>query len=204
MESTCTEIDTDIHRPVVGYVPLAFFDEENQRKVALFQKKLEEKFPNTLWTTPPEMLHITLMDWLAPLVQYEKDKDVHFGEIFEEYDVVLKNILSTVGKIDISFTTLNVKSRAIFLSGKDNGQMQYIRDRFLSEITLLPNTKKPPTIIHSTLARFVKKVELEEVEKFVSEQSLVFSQSITEFHLARISTMYQTNKEDVVKKYPLL
>lgn len=203
MEGEKTGIDTNISQPVLGYVPLAFLSDENQQKILIFQENLKNRFPGVIWNTPPSMLHITLLDWLAPLVEYGNDKDVLFQAIFPQYDAVLQEILQGIKKISISFKILRVKPNAIFLVGEDSGQMQSIRNKFLEQITLLPNTKKPPEIIHSTIARFLKEYNLQEVVDFVQEQKLEFSETVTEFCLLRVSTMYQIGEKQIIKKYPL-
>jgi hypothetical protein len=123
------------------------------------------------------------MDWVAPLVDYGKDKDLLFQSLYDKYDSVISNILNNVGEIHITFDTIRVSSGAIFITGHDNGQFQSIRDEFMDKIDLAPGTKRPPSIIHATIARFVQEIDLTIVQQFASNQGINFTQHIESFRL---------------------
>jgi 2'-5' RNA ligase len=187
----------------IGYVINSKLSTENQSTVSELQNKFNAEFSNTLWVPHPDALHITLMDWLAPLVDYGRDKDEIFHEIFEEYNAAISESLDGISPIAVEFGTINVSPDAIFLIGIDHGEYQTIRQRFLGKVSLLPNTKMPPKIIHTTIARFTKELNLEEVRNFASKQSISFTQIIERFRLLR-STDTKMEAHKTIKTYSLL
>ncbi len=200
---TKTVINTNIGQSVIGYMLNAPFSQENQIAIAEVQNQLSERFGDSLWCTPPETLHITLFDWLAPLVEYQQDKDALFKEIYESYNTVVERALGHIGPIKVQFYIIQVGPSAVFIKGSDNGQFERIRAYFLDNVTLLPHTKLPPTIIHSTIARFKAEVVLEPVQTFLSDVSIEINQTIPSFRLVR-ETIDPMLAFEVVKEYPLI
>lgn len=201
--SAKTSINHEINRRVNGYMINTVPTQENCQKVAIFQKKLAAQFGNTLWLTPPDTLHITLMDWIAPLVDYGTDKDVLFKGRFPEYDKVFTDIVRRQPPpITIHFDTLKVTPDAVILVGRDDGSFQRIRNDFLREIELLPNTKQPPTIIHSTIARYKTEQDLQPIIDFVATQDLSFDHIVTHFRLAQEQVVPMLDY-NLLKQYPL-
>jgi hypothetical protein len=104
--------------------------------------------------------------------------------------------------ITIHFTQLRVSPGTIFIVGNDNGEFQKIRDTFVKNVTLLPNTKLPPQIVHSSLIRFTRAIDLDAVESFVAHKNIDIAQEVTEFRL--VNTRKEPLLEfDVLKKYSL-
>lgn len=142
------------------------------------------------------------MDWLAPLVDYGRDKDKIFKEIFKEYDQLVGESVEGVGLIDVRFGIIGVGSEAIFIIAKDEGQYQTIRERFLGQVSLLSNTKMPPKIIHTTIARFFTAMDLQPVRDFAATQSISFDETINNFRLLRsVDTTMDAKK--IIKHYYL-
>ena len=189
-------------RQFIGYVVNSDFSEASQDRIAELQQKFRDQFGNALIISSPETLHITLMDWLAPLVDYGRDKDKIFKEIFEEYDRVVEKSVEDIGPIDVRFGTIGVGSEAIFLTGKDEGQYQTIRERFLGQVSLLPNTKMPPKIIHTTIARFSTVMDLQPVRDFATTQLISFDETINNFRLLRSADTTMDAKK-IIKRYYL-
>ncbi len=192
----------ELNQAVVGYMlnsPLSF---ENQAVIHDIQTALKQSLGDVVWCLPVDALHITLMDWIAPLVDYRKDKDEIFRDIFESYDVVFENILSSIKTISVAFSEIHVSAGAVYLRGSDNGEFASIRRRFLENVDLIPGTKQPPTIIHTTIARFKNAITLESVQNVVTTQSVSFTQIIDAFLLVR-ETKIPMLERTVIKNYPL-
>jgi hypothetical protein len=150
---TTTDSSSYVGQAAVGYMINTALDEVNQQPVRILQNQLVTAFGPVVWPQPVESLHITLMDWLAPLVDYGRDKDELYQQLLPDYDAVLTQLLSGAGPIAVRFHTVKVSPSAIFVVGEDGGQFSAIRKEFISKITLLPNTKQPPEIIHFTIQR---------------------------------------------------
>jgi hypothetical protein len=191
-----------IGRQALGYMVNTDVSTANQQAIQKIQDQLLASLGPALWVPSPETLHVTLMDWLAPLVDYGEDKRLLFVRIMPEYDHVLQDILGHVNSITITFDTVRVSPGAIFAVGHDTGEFQAIRQEFLSKITLLPNTKQPPSLIHFTIARFQREIPLTEVETLVEGLSLHIVQAVTRFRLIEEAQVPMLSFR-TVKEYPL-
>jgi hypothetical protein len=197
-----TIIGNDIGRQVTGYMINAELDDNNKTVIGTIQKKIVDEFGGAIWPAPRNSLHITLLDWLAPLVDYGADKDELFQNIRERYDEVLSASLARTATITVTFNTINVGRSAIFISGQDNGEFARIRQEFVDGVTLLPGTKLPPTIIHSTICRFNEEIEMPPIENLVDKLSIDLAQQISRFRLVR-ETVDPMLEFEMIKEYPL-
>ncbi len=192
-----------INKEAVGYLVNSGLSPENQSKVADIHEKLISKFGNNIWCPPPETLHITLMDWLAPLVDYERDKDVLFEEIRPTYSRSLEEAIAGIGSITVKFDVLHVSPGAVFSVGQDGGQLNHIRESFLNKVEeLLDGTKQPPNIAHFSVARFMAEVDIEDVEAVLEECSIDIIQEINSFRLIR-ETKLPMQQYEVIQEYIL-
>lgn len=197
-----TIVGKDIDRPVVGYMLNAELSLTNQRAIASIQENLTHKFGPAIWRAPAQSLHITLFDWLAPLVDYGRDKTDIFEEIYTEYDSVVSNAISKVTPISLRINRVKAGASAVWIEGDDQGQFRQIRGEFLSNIKLLPQTKLPPTIIHSTIARYRDEIDLEDVQKVVDGLQISLTQEISAFRLVR-ETVDPMLEFETIKTYQL-
>lgn len=197
-----TLINTDINKDVVGYMVNTDLSLDNQRAVAEICDRLANEIGPGVWFAPKETLHITLMDWLAPLVDYGEDKDQLFRKIKQDYDKVLMECLEGIGDIEITFDELRVSPSAIFMVGHDVGQFKTIRDNFMSKVELLPVTKVPPSIIHFSIARFSRELDFAFVEDWVKKEKLTIKQVVSNFRLVRENEVPMIGYE-AIKSYQL-
>lgn len=181
MESTSPY--TDLDKEVTGYMLNAALDSHSQEIIKHLQQMFNDEYGDLIYSLASNALHITLMDWVAPLVDYKTNKDALFNSLFPQYDSVLSEIIESVAQIPITFDTIGVSAGAIFLRGHDNGQFQAIRDGFTNRINLISGTKQPPSIIHTSIMRFNDEVDLKPIEVFASGLSIDFTQNINEFRL---------------------
>ncbi len=197
-----TVIGTSINQPFVGFMVNVEVSDENKAKITKVQKQLSEKFGDGVWHQPPESMHITLFDWIAPLVDYDEDKDMLFKKIFDEYDQVVTKALNDTEPITVTFDEIKLAPAAVFMVGHDSGGFDAARKYFLDHVELLPNTKQPPTIIHSTISRFTKELEFEPIEEYLKTVDFSITQTITSFRLVReeIDPML---KFKLIKEYTL-
>lgn len=193
---------TDKDREVVGYMINTGLGSNTTIKVTDIQEKLVEKWGKAIYCPPAKSLHITLMDWIAPLVKYGKDKDKIFSEIYPDYDRAFQESIENISPIKVSFDEIRVSSGAIFTVGTDSGEFRSIRDGFLERVELLPNTKRPPNIIHCTIARFNKSIELEPIKEFVGHLQLSTEENIQSFRLVK-ETRIPMLDYTVLSKYVL-
>lgn len=187
---------------VIGYIVNTGLSEQLQVVVRQIQDKLLEAFPDAIWAAPPESLHITLMDWTAPLVDYGQDKDELFESIKPKYMKALAGALDHQKSIPIQFDVIEVHPGAIIIKGRDDGSYQKIREKFLDQIALLPGTKEPPRIVHSTICKFMKDIDIEDVKRVLLDESIDLREEVAEFRLVRESKIFLQEYE-VVERFQL-
>jgi 2'-5' RNA ligase len=204
MELTSTSRDY-LNQSANGYMINTLLSESAQNQVKTLQDIFVSEFRDAIWMTPADALHITLLDWLAPLVDYSEDKDSIFERLYPQYDDVLTSILADVEPIDAIFNRMVVSSSAIAIVADEKSTAIFndIRQKFLEKISLLPNTKQPPNIVHCTIVRFVGEIALDSVKKIAITQDFSFIEQINGFQLVR-ETVLPMLDYSVVKKYPLM
>lgn len=185
-----------------GYVINSGLSKENISIIEKFQEALLQQFPSGIWCPPLESIHITLMDWLAPLVDYGKSKDKIFEEVFNEYDTVFCEITSKIKSFSVIFNSLHVTPNAIFAVGQDNGEYALLRNSFLSKVRLIEGTKQPPKIIHFTIARFTAALELKAITDFVSSYPINILENVEKFRLVKELQTPMVDFE-IIKEYTL-
>lgn len=192
-----------VAKPFQGYVINTVFSDENTRELETLIKEISTTFGDAVFPMPNVSLHTTLLDWIAPLVDYGgKDKEALFAQIQPGYDRALREVLSSFGPINVHFDELRVSPSAIIIVGHDNGEFQSIREQFLDRVQLLPGTKLPPTIIHSSLARFTESIELDLVKSFLATKTISFTQQVSDFRLVHTAKEPMLEFE-VLKQYQL-
>jgi hypothetical protein len=193
-----------LNKTALGYMVNTFLSSSSRQEIEKLQNKFATEFPDIIWSTPPETLHVTLMDWLAPLVDYTADKDVLFDDLFPVYDEALSRILKEGAPIHLVFNRLIVSPSAIAIVADENSTkiINDIRQHFLSEIKLLPNTKQPPNIVHCTIARFTGEVAVDDIGGIAESLAFLFDEVVDCFQLIR-ETQVPMKKYSIIKRYPL-
>jgi hypothetical protein len=169
----------------LGFVVNAAFSLENSTRISEWLEGLHRQTPEGLYTMGSEGLHITVLDWVAPLFDYAgTDKRSLYANLRESYDPAFRSITSSMAYFEVNFDEVRVTPGAIILLGHDNGQFQTLRGRFMGAVELPAGGKQPPNIIHSSLARFIApEIELSPVEEYANTHPLTLTQNISEFRL---------------------
>lgn len=110
--------------------------------------------------------------------------------------------MKDIGPIQVTFDAVKVAPAAIFIVGHDNGEFEQIRQYFLDNVELLPDTKRPPTIIHSTIGRFTEEIEPEPLQDFLAGIEVLFTETITTFRLVK-ETVDPLLEFETIKEYKL-
>lgn len=188
----------------LGFVINASFSLDNASKLNIWLQGLNDLVSEGIYAMTSEGLHITVLDWVAPLSDYDgADKRNLFEKLYPSYDMAFKSILDTIDPFNIEFSELRVTPGAIILVGHDNGQFQTLRNTFMEKITLPVGGKHPPAIIHSTLARFIApEIQLSIIDDYASSHPLSLTQHVEEFRL--VETRREPMQDfDVIQRYHL-
>lgn len=198
-----TENSTDyINKNAIGYMVNASISTEGAAQIAQIQRRLIDAFGDKVWCAPVETLHITLMDWIAPLADYGQDKDELFETILPLYSNALKESLAEHKSIEVTFNTVQVSPGAVFCVGLDGGRMNRIRKTFTDKIDLIEGTKRPPTIVHTSIARFKAEIDIDNVKGVVQKYPISFTECIDSFRLIR-ETKLPMQEYEILQEYRL-
>ena len=195
--------DAHINQHVTGYVVNASFDVDTQQAIAKIQDEIAHELGSAVWIPPLRSLHVTLLDWIAPLVEYNRNKDQLYAELYHSYDAVLHKILDKQHSINTVFKEIRVSQSAIYIVSTSNAELNHIRQQFLKNITLIDDTKQPPQIVHSTIARFTETIELDKVQEVLETLHVDIAQEITSFQLVK-ETVSPMIDYEMIKKYRLM
>ncbi len=158
---------------------------DSTNQATLIQNRLRDLFGNTIWLQEPSSLHVTLMEIICDTEYVGKSRRQYFDEWYTAYNETVKDVLSTIKPFNISFTELLVSPRAIIIKSLKSEALNSIREALLKRISLLPGTKIPPDITHSTLARFNTPLNLDKAKDLTSKISVNIHEHISEFSLIR-------------------
>ena len=165
------------------YAIVAQFSESSIEHLASIQEQLSALLGDSIWLTPRQALHSTLMEIICDR-QYEGlSREQHFLNWFEQYDQPTGEVFADIAPFDITFNQLEVSSRAIIVRTVDSQPLNDIRAKLLSQVELPVGTKLPPDITHCSLARFNKVLDVEEVKGLVGTIAVDFTEHISDFKL---------------------
>jgi hypothetical protein len=84
----------------------------------------------------------------------------------------------------------------------DVNSYERLRERFVENFKELPQpTHRPPTIIHVTIARFRKELNLDEVRAIVDGLGVAFVLQTTELQLIHETKIY-VQSHDIIARFP--
>ena len=174
-----------VGKEFTGFVINTTFSEDNTNKIMEWLAGLKKTVKEGIYTMTPESLHITVLDWVAPLYEYNgADKRALYEELRPTYDAAFRRITKSVPAFDVHFNDIRVTPGAIILIGQDNGQFQSIRGRFMQSIVLPEGGKQPPDLVHASLARFVPPaIDLAPVRAYAAKNPLDILQPVASFRL---------------------
>ena len=165
-----------------GFV--ATFSEQSLGQLTAIQAKLSEYLSDSIWLMPRRALHSTLMEIICDR-EYPTPRHELFADWYKQYSQSVSEIISKLPTFDITFSEIEVSTRAIIVSSKNSDFFNNIRSRVLSTIELPKGTKMPPDITHCTLARFSHSIDLENAQELTRHLQCGFTEHISVFKLLK-------------------
>lgn len=172
-----------------------------QQEVLKIQLKLQRELSDNIWCMPLKSLHITLCEILQNK-PYTLDKNLLFEQNKDKYVLAISEALKNQHPIEILFNRIEASTQAIIIRGDDDKVLDNIRHKLVESLPLPVSTKLPPTIVHSSIARFTKEVDLDKVESVVQSLKFSFTETIQEFQLVHNVWPHMLNY-DVFKRFTL-
>ncbi len=174
-----------INEPAIGYLYVALLSKSAQEKISKLLQAMHAELPDVIWPMPPEALHLTLCEVIQARKPYSEDKETLFKRREQEYLTGAADALSTVSPFTVRIDQIEVSPEAIIVRSRDGTAFNDIRAKLLGHISLPDETKRPPDIIHSSIARYTRSVDIEAVRAVATRQALSFNEPITEFKLLK-------------------
>ena len=197
-----TKIATDIGKKDNANGICSLLSPEGQHRVAKVLKQLSDELGDDIWCMPPASLHITLCE-ITQAKPYPEDKEVLFQHNQSQYKRALDAALSGVKPIDVVFDRLEVSPDAIIIRSNDDNALHAIRSQLVDLLPLPAETKQPPAIVHSSIARFTKELGLDMIEPIVAKLHISFTETIAEFQLIHNGSPHMLNYQ-IASRHPLV
>ena len=163
---------------------VATFSEHSLNSLTEIQDRLSDYLGDAIWLTPRRALHSTLMEILCD-IKYPVSRHELFAKWYAQYGQSVSEILSEIPTFEISFSEIEVSERAIIIRSATSDSFNSIRAQLLSKIDLPEGTKLPPDIVHCTLARYSRSLDLENVIATAQHLQCNFTEYITAFKLLK-------------------
>lgn len=181
---TTTQTAHNIGKPDNAYALVALPSEKTALQISQLLIYLSRELGDSIWAVPNNALHITLCEIIQPK-EYTSDKQLLYEQHADEYINTTAKILAEFKPIRVTFDTIEVSPQAIIVRGTDDGSFQNIRKELVDRLPLPGETKMPPDIIHSSIARFRKEIPLSDVEKVTKRYSIQVNEEVKEFRLIK-------------------
>lgn len=197
-----TQVANNIGIEDNGCAVVALLSGHAQQHIIDLLAHLASDLEGVIWAMPATSLHTTLCEIIQPK-PYAEDKHVIYESNKAKYKEVLSGVLGDYSSIDLRFNQIEVSPQAIIVRAENPGVYNEIRGQLLEKLPFPKQTKLPPDIAHSSIARFIKEVDIETVNSVVARYKVDFTESINEFQLLYPIWPHLLHYE-VVDRFPLL
>lgn len=198
---TTTQIATNIGTKDNANGVCALLSPVGQQQVASLLEQISKELGDVVWCMPLSSLHITVCE-IMQAKPYPEDKEALFQQNQEQYKQALRAVLSNLEPIKVLFNRVEASPQAIIIRGSNDHVFDDIREKLVTSLPLPEGTKQPPTIIHSSIARFMKEIDFSIVEAVIAKLNVSFTQIITEFQLMHNVSPHNLHSE-VAARFPL-
>jgi hypothetical protein len=118
------------------------------------------------------------------------------------YTDAFGKLMSGLQPIELHFDAIEAFPAAIILKAHENGAYKSLRSQFNEAVRLPEGTKATPNIIHTTICKFHKPIDLDEVKNFLSTKSVQIDMIVSEFRVVREKILYMVDY-DVLERFTL-
>lgn len=154
-------------------------------QIVKLQGTLKSILGDAIWLTPPQALHMTLMEIICDTHYEGLSRAEHFKQWYEGYNEIAENAIAQFQPILTTFNEVHANVGAIIIKTANAQPFNDIRAALLAKTVLPAQTKMPPDIAHCTIARYNQAVDIDEVAKLTRGLSIEFEERITEFRLMK-------------------
>lgn len=203
MSDVFTVPSPETGQPVDGYIVIVPLSEASKRHIYTLQAAIQARFPdNTFWFPRGDELHITFAPALTSNTAFAEDPGVIWRRIGGDVRTALRNCIPDPLSIPVTFNKAEAFPPALIISGKDDGTCRKLRNDFLQGFELPQGSRRPPEIIHITIARFYDEMDFSQVQDFVATLEVSFIETIKEVRLVHETGLYMV-EHTVLERVPL-
>jgi hypothetical protein len=164
---------------------VATFHDATLEKIVSIQRQLKSLLGDVIWLTPPQALHMTLMEIICDTEYTGLSRKEHFQHWYEKYNDRARETLAQFLPVHLGFNELLASRGAIIIKTADSTSFNHIRDELLKSTVLPAQTKIPPDITHCSLGRYNEAVDLEMVQEKVRAITVDLEEVVREFKLMK-------------------
>lgn len=161
----------------------AMLSVSTREQIMVLQEKIKTILGDIVWFTPPQCLHSTLMEIIWRTEYATLSRRQHFEKWYGTYHQTTKEIIASHNPFTIHFTELYASPGAIIIKAENTHEYNAVRNDLLTHTKLPEGTKMPPTIVHSSVARYAKSVDVAEVQQALQALTIDITETITDFKL---------------------
>jgi DNA-binding NarL/FixJ family response regulator len=185
----------------IGYAIVAILSDDAKEQIISLLNELSTELPNVLLKMQASQLHITLCEIIQPK-PYTQDKEELYERHREEYENIPQQILAAIPNFTVTLDVIEASPQAIIVRSADPTSFNTIRSQLVQNMQFPSETRTPPDIIHSSIARYISEVDMEIVQKVIARHTISIKENITQFKLIR-TVIPPLQKYDVVRTYQL-
>lgn len=185
-----TTMLSNYSRPITYFGVAYTLTKEDNDRLSPIDKTIQERLKDIIYFAPDGSRHITIMN-LTHVAEGHKDKDVmrFFEENGELYKAWLGSLANRLDSFEVRFAHLQAGAGAIILRGQDQGQIAAIRNE-LMDLPRLGGRVIDPGFIHSTQARYKKRVAISEVRERLGDIEVDIPITIDKIGLVRADVSF--------------
>lgn len=196
---------SEFDHPSEGYIVIAPLSNESKRAIGDIQARFVSQFgKDNLWVPTEDQLHITFSHIISPDADYAESRSELFSRVGPLASAVLEKTVVHPFALTTRFDTIEAYPSAVILKASDDGSFQRLRQDFINNFDIPPGTRMPPEIIHTTLLRFRKPVDLNEVQQLTQEimaEFEPFEENTTKLQMIHEKKIFVQDHE-VLEEFP--
>lgn len=183
MKDNATMTKLRSHEDRASYFIGTMLSRTAAQHIEKLQNQLTRLIGNDIvWCMPTAALHMTLCE-----IAKQKTSTLPIPEVIalrKQSDIVaLSQILANQPPITLHFTHIEASDAAIIIRAKPIDAFKKLRNEIVASLPVPPETKRPPQIVHATIARYNKVHNLTAIQANIARLSIDFSETISIFEL---------------------
>lgn len=183
-----------------GYIVFAPLSDQMRHLISGLQQQLEVLLPpETLWLPSADALHVTFAHLVSVDSIYVEPRDAIFKRLQLTAVQLLGEITAANAPVTVTFDAIKASPGAIYLQGYDDGRFRQLRDQFAGKLEVPTQTRRPPQIIHTTIAHYRSQIPLQVAEDIVRTMDINFQETFNELDFIHD---IQSRRFELIQRFP--